>query len=71
MTTSRAGILPEATLRAFREAAAAGNVGQARTWLPATPAWQRTLQIFWRRLWFAARRSYRLVLARQASAISG
>ena len=60
MKACRADILPAATLRAFRDAAAAGKVGEARTWLPATPAWQHTVQVLWRRLWFAGLRVYRL-----------
>ncbi len=64
-------ILPEATLRAFRQAAAAARAGEARTWLPATPRWRRSLQVLARRLRFAGRRAYRFVASRQASAITG
>ena len=55
MTASHAEILPEATLRAFREAAAAAKPGEARTWLPETAPWRHALQVFGRRLRFAGR----------------
>ena len=71
MKTCRAEILPEATLRAFRQAAAAAKAGEARTWLPATPPWRHSLRVLGRRLRFAGLRAYRFVLARQASAIAG
>ena len=60
MTAGHVDILPEATLRAFREAAAAAKPGEARTWLPATAPWRHTLEVFGRRLWFAGLRAYRL-----------
>ena len=61
MTAGHADILPEATLRAFREAAAAAKPGEARTWLPATtPCAGHRLQVLGRRLWFAGLRAYRL-----------
>ena len=60
MTAGHADILPEATLRAFREAAAAAKPGEARTWLPATTPWRHRLRVFGRRLWFAGLRAYRL-----------
>ena len=60
MTAGDANILPEATLRAFREAAAAAKPSEARTWLPARAPWQHPLQVFGRRLWCAGARAFRL-----------
>jgi hypothetical protein len=71
MRVCRCEVLPQATLEAMRAASGASVMAQARTWLPATPAWQRTLHILWRRLWFTGRRCYRFVASRQASAITG
>ena len=60
MTASHVEILPEATLRAFREAAAAAKPGEARTWLPETTPWRHALRVFGRRLRFAGGRAWGL-----------
>jgi hypothetical protein len=60
MTAGHAEILPAATLRAFREAAAAAKPGEARTWLRATAPWRYALLVLGRRLWFAGLRVCRL-----------
>jgi hypothetical protein len=50
MKACHADILPVATLRAMREAAAASGAGDARTWLPTTPLWRRAIEFTWRQI---------------------